>query len=166
VKTVDVDYLRSLIHYDPFIGEFRWKIARSPRCQRGGNAGSVAKNGKLYISIDADKFLAARLAWAIMTGSFPESEIDHKDGDKTNNRWDNLREATRPQNLWNRGWNSNNTSGYRGVRLRDGRWHAEIRVNNKVYRLGKFSTPEEASRAYQNAALRAHGEFYRQPVEV
>lgn len=87
--------------------------------------------------------------------------IDHADGDGLNNRRSNLRPASKSQNGANRGKNSNNTSGFKGVSPRKGSlpWMARIGHDGKSVYLGKFPTAEDAARAYNSAALELFGEF-------
>src|ERR1043165_3940616 len=85
--------------------------------------------------------------------------VDHIDGNGLNNRRSNLRLATYAQSSMNRGRNIKNSSGYKGVDLKDGKWRAEIQVSRKKVYLGRFSTPEEAYAAYCEAAKKYHGEF-------
>jgi hypothetical protein len=98
-----------------------------------------------------------------MTGSLPEHEVDHRDGDGLNNRWDNIREATSAQNKHNRGVNKNNTTGFKGVYMdkRSGRYVAQITIDYKGYQLGRFYTAEEAHACYCAAAEKHFGEFAR-----
>lgn len=90
-------------------------------------------------------------------------EVDHRDGDGFNNQRDNLRVATRSQQLANARTRSDNTSGFRGVHFdkRRGLFAAEIKVGPKRYRLGRFRDPIEAACAYNAAALKHFGEFAR-----
>ena len=91
----------------------------------------------------------------------PREEIDHKDQDKLNCLYDNLRICNRSQNQQNRGKQLNNTSGWKGVswHKRIGKWQASIKVNYDTIPLGYFDTAEDAARAYNVAALKYHGEF-------
>jgi hypothetical protein len=87
--------------------------------------------------------------------------VDHINGDGLDNTRSNLRQATNAENLHNRGPQSNNTSGYKGVywNKQAGKWHAQIRAHRKAHFLGHHDTAEAAARAYDEAAVRLHGEF-------
>lgn len=88
-------------------------------------------------------------------------KTDHHDQNSLNNQRYNLREATQAQNGRNRGRNSNNTSGFKGVWWHEQikRWRADIRVDHKKIYLGTFDTPVDAARAYNEAAVKHFGEF-------
>ena len=86
---------------------------------------------------------------------------DHIDGDKANNQRQNLRVCTTAENMCNRGKQSNNTSGYKGVSWieQTRKWRAQIWVNNKRIHLGVFSSPHDAATVYDVAAVKYHGEY-------
>lgn len=90
-------------------------------------------------------------------------KIDHFDGNKLNDRRDNLRIATNQQNGSNRGRNRNNTSGYKGVcwHCRRGKWQAMIRVDGRLISLGYSPDKIEAAKRYNEAAIEYFGEFAR-----
>jgi hypothetical protein len=107
--------------------------------------------------------MAHRLAYLYMTGEWPPAGIDHRDTNRSNNRWNNLRAATQLQNSTNSSIRIDNTSGYKGVYWHIGarKWRAQIVSKGKIHLLGYFSTPQAAHRAYCEAAIRLHGEFAR-----
>jgi hypothetical protein len=93
----------------------------------------------------------------------PDMQIDHINGDGLDNRRSNLRICTHDQNRLNRKIHKNNKCGYKGVYWapHNKKWRAQIRRDNKRYFLGYFSDLIEAARAYNNAAIKLHGEFAR-----
>lgn len=88
--------------------------------------------------------------------------IDHKDGNPANDRWENLRLATRAENSGNDRKRKTNTSGFKGVsRYKNGKWMAQIMWQRQTYWLGLHDTPEQAHTAYCQAAAKLKGEFAR-----
>lgn len=154
------DQLRAMLHYDPATGVFTWQVKASRNTVIGSVAG-CSTNTAGYVMIRVDKVLygAHRLAWFYMTGEWPDQQIDHKDTNRANNRWSNLRLATSGQNRQNqRGPGRRNTSGYLGVHYDRSKckWTAQIVVDRRHHFLGRFATPEEAHAAYVNAKRRLH----------
>lgn len=94
-------------------------------------------------------------------GKGEKIDVDHINMNHLDNRRDNLRKCTRSENMRNRGKNTNNTSGYKGVSwfARDSKWVAGIKHNGKRIYLGLFDDPAIAHEAYKKAALRLHGSF-------
>ncbi len=88
-------------------------------------------------------------------------ETDHINGDKLDNRHSNLRISTHAQNAANRGKQSNNTSGHKGVTwyAKRSKWQAQITVGKKHKTIGYFKDPKDAARAYDEAARKYFGEF-------
>lgn len=119
----------------------------------------VASNGYPIVCFYKGREYLHRL---IMTPA-PGELVDHINGNKLDCRRSNLRIVTNAQNLWNRGITAHNTSGYKGVTYCSdtGRWRAEIRVNRKRIHLGRFDHPEEAAKAYDDAARKHHGRYCR-----
>ena len=94
-----------------------------------------------------------------MTGTWPKAEIDHIDRNGLNNRWFNLREASRSQNAGNTKTHTDNKTGFKGVCPNHKRFSAMINEGGKTKYLGTFDTPEEAHEAYMQAARDLFGEF-------
>ncbi len=163
------ELLRQLLDYDPDTGDFTWKYRPDERPQwnarcAGKKAGHLNKViGYVTLRIFDKGYYAHRVAYAIMTGEWPPKGIDHINGDKSDNRWCNIRAADQSQNGANRGLHPNNTSGFRGVHFskRDQIWVADLCVKGKNKRLGRFKTAEAAYAAYKEAKLKAFGEFAR-----
>ena len=145
--------LRALLAYDPATGAFHWRVGR--RVRAGALAGMVRKKKRPYrdIKVDGVNYCASRLAWLYMTGEWPPDFVDHENGDSLDDRWGNLRAATRSQNGRNSRVRQSNKLGVKGVRkVENGRYAASIGVEEKRVWLGTFDTIEEARSAYAAAA--------------
>jgi hypothetical protein len=118
-----------------------------------------AHNGKLYAATGQGKDLI--LMHRFILEIKDETQVDHRDGNGLNNTRSNLRKATPSQNLANRGLQSNNRSGFKGVsycRTRH-KWLANIKHNGRSINLGRFNTKRAAAKAYDKAARSIFGEF-------
>lgn len=156
------DRLNELLRYDPAIGVFTWRQKPGHRIMIGSVAGTVTAKGYVRITIGRRKYRAHRLAWLYMTGAWPEHEVDHENGERADNRWENLRKATCGENSRNRKRPCTNTSGFKGVRcVPNGHWMAQIEINGKRIYLGTFTEAKDAHAAYALAAREHHGEFAR-----
>ena len=96
-----------------------------------------------------------------MYGNEPVPYIDHINGDKLDNRIENLRAATHSQNCMNRCQRSDNKSGVKGVRLKKGKWYGSIVLNGKTHSAGYFTEKEDAAAAVDKLRKELHGEFAR-----
>lgn len=167
-RGLTAEYVRSILDYDPETGFFTWK-PRDNLCPAwngrwiGQRAGRTKSGDYCRIGIDGKPYQAHRLAWFVMTGRWPQQQIDHIDGNKSNNRFANLREADAFENHHNIGRAANNTSGFKGVcfNKRQGYWQATIKLGGKRKFLGFFATPDAAHEAYSAAAEVLHGGFRR-----
>ena len=159
--TLTANRLRDVLTYDPATGAFVWKVSLSNRAKAGSSPRKLDSKGYPCVRIDGHLHRSHRLAFLYMTGRLPEGDIDHANGDRADNRWANLREATRQQNQRNK--NSKlGASGVRGVkRLPTGKWRACITVDRKSIHLGCFSEIDAAKAAYALAAQKHFGEFAR-----
>lgn len=156
------------LSYDAANGVFIWaKESRPSRPLIGKIAGTRRGAGYIFIGLRGWPQLGAhRLAWIYQHGSIPPGmEIDHIDGDPTNNRMANLRLATSSQQKMNKRTQSNNRSGLKGAyyhACRGGKkWRSQIKVGRRLIFLGYFDTATEAHAAYAAAAPRYFGEFGR-----
>lgn len=163
---LDADYLRQILHYSPETGVLTWKdrrdIAPGPNSRLAGTvAGSINPYGHRQIMIHGRFYVAHCIAWAIMKGQWPDHQIDHKNTDPDDNRWDNLRASDSASNAWNRKNRSDSTSGVKGVsqRIVGGKWRAYINKHGKRHYLGDFATIDEAVEARRKAAEELHGDF-------
>lgn len=129
----------------------------------GAVAGSTDGHGHQQISIKGKLYLTHRLAWLFMTGCWPDKHIDHINGRRSDNRFANLRLATRAENNANAGKRKDNASGFKGVSKQKGRWKAQIQAGGRKQHIGLYGSPEEASAAYQVKATELFGKFARQP---
>lgn len=157
------EVVRQLLDYDPSTGIFTWRTSRRRNRDRAGAPAGYRRpvDGRWVISINREKRLASVIAYVWMTGEWPQHEIDHKDRNPTNDRWDNLRPASRPDNMRNVGRKRSNASGFIGVcRRTNGRWLSYTRTadGRRVY-LGHYATAQEAALARDEAARRDYGEF-------
>lgn len=137
--------LREVLHYDPMTGEFRWRDHYWQRWRQKVGCVQTLSTGykRLIITIDYRHYRASRLAWLYMTGEWPNGLVDHHNGNSLDNRWCNLRDATKGQNQLNRHrMHPRNTSGYRGVcKIRITKpWKATVAGKH----LGYFRTKREA----------------------
>ena len=179
-REVSPDLLRQLLDYDPETGVLTWR-ARTPDMFKDGNigrsancsawnsryagtvAGSPDYEGYILISILGKTYRASRVSFAIVNGYWPKDEIDHKDCASSDDRFCNLREATRAQNASNRRTPKNNTSGYKGVTFHKHhrKYLAQIGHRGLNIYLGLFDAAEEAAERRAEESARLHGEFAR-----
>jgi hypothetical protein len=168
------ELLRKLLRYEPDTGKLYWlpreekyfksyhsfttwnkryahKEAFTQKDSSGYHQGAVL--GTLH--------LTHRLIWAMQTGEWPSSAVDHIDRNRVNNRWANLRLATSGQNSANVKSRANSSSKYLGIYWHKvaKKWVVFVCKNYERTRIGYFDCEEEAAKAYDAAALKTHGEF-------
>jgi hypothetical protein len=150
--------LKEVLHYDPETGIFTRKIRTSTRVNAGDIAGYIASRGYVHIKVDGKAYTGHRLAWLYMTGHWP-FELDHKDGIRSHNWFDNLRDVSKSGNSQNqRKARKDNQNGYLGVSIlkETGTFRACISINGKNKHLGCFKTAPEAHEAYLRAKRLFH----------
>lgn len=149
--------LRNLFSYDEASGTLFWLVRKGKR-RAGEAAGYTMRNGYVMVRVDTHFIPAHRLIWCFCNGTWPADEIDHKNGVRSDNRIDNLREATRSENLQNHGLSPRNTSGFSGVtwEKRTRKWLVSIKVNKKRIHLGRFTNLAEAAVVRAEAKAKHH----------
>jgi hypothetical protein len=156
--------LRSILRYDRKSGYFTWLkvLPNTTTVAVGSRAGGLHKStGYWIIKIDGVRYSASRLAVLYVTGKWPKQQVDHKDLDRANNKWRNLRDATNQTNQLNTAARKNNKLHYKNIVRRRQRFHARITVKGVRVHLGYFGTIQEAAAAHARAAYKHHGQFAR-----
>lgn len=155
---MDVKTLKSLIRYDAKTGEFE----RLSKSSHNAKSGTVNVHGYRVISLNNKQYYAHRLAWLYVFGEMPKGQIDHINGNRSDNRLDNLRDvsvSTNQQNL--RKAQKNSKTGFLGVmymgeKRRGKKYSSAVHHKGKRHNLGYFETPEEAHKAYLIAKRKIH----------
>lgn len=153
------EYLKSILHYDPETGVFTWLIKKGKVFPGDVAGGLDISKGYWRIMIDGKGYKGHRLAYFYETGKWPVVEIDHKDTNRSNNRFNNLREATRSQTRMNsRGMISDEAKGTTyNKKLKA--WVARVKVDGVYRHWSSHKTQEEAHKAYVKAAIELHGDY-------
>lgn len=153
------DELRKLLDYDPETGVLTWRARTAGMFSNSGNGSeanaagwnarwawkpalsAVNNHGYRHGKIFACDHLAHRVAWALHYGEWPAEQIDHINGDRSDNRIANLRQASRTDNARNQKLHSTSQTGFAGVRWngKAGKWRAEIRASGMSKHLGFFT---------------------------
>lgn len=173
------EHLLKILHYDPVTGIFTWlerpvtkeklrtdKIWNTRYASK--TAGSVGNQNyfRIVISVGKKKHYIGshRLAWFYITKQWPLTDIDHINMNVQDNRFSNLRLASRSQNNANSKPPRDNTSGKKGVCFDSsrGQWKAEIKKDGVRFHIGRFESFEEACDARRNKAFALFGEFARE----
>jgi len=167
LSDLTAEQVRALFSYDKEEGALRWKNAagRNGRYPAGSKAGSRNAEGYFQVVIAKKSYRVCRVIWLYVTGEWPKNQIDHKDNNPSNDKWENLREATQAQNKANcrkykRDKASCHLKGVQAVQKRHStRYRAVVTKDGVRRHLGNFGTPEEAHAAYLKASAELHGAF-------
>ncbi|WP_272536299.1 MULTISPECIES: HNH endonuclease signature motif containing protein [unclassified Providencia] len=137
-------------YFEYIDGHLFWLLNRRGPVKKGDRVKNIDGKGYVRVMVNRKFYLAHRVIYEMHHGEIQEGHtIDHIDGDRLNNRIENLRSVTMSVNLRNRGMQSNNKSGFTGVYYAEslGKWIASIGKT----RLGKFTSFDEAKRARLSA---------------
>lgn len=140
-------------------GKLRYKVNHGSR-KKDDLAGYVRRDGYQKVSLSNSSYYAHRIVYYMYTGEMPD-HLDHKDRNRANNCFNNLRPATKRQNMGNSNSHRNASSSYKGVSWHSklSKWRATIEVAGKHKHLGYFDSEEKAAKAYDQEAMRVYGEF-------
>lgn len=156
-SNLTAERLRELLHYDPETGIFTWREGRQGTAGKGAIAGGLNKRGYHRIGVDHHRYMSNVLAWLYVTGEWPTHDVDHRNGIRGDNHWENLRHVTRAINNQNqRRPHRGNKSGFLGVSPNRKGWSASIVSAGVKKHLGTFKTPEAAHQVYLEAKRRLH----------
>lgn len=147
------EVIENMFYYNSESGKLYWKFHPHPQTMGkffGKEVGSIGKNGYRYFGINNKLYTVHRIVWLLMTGEFPEV-IDHINGNRSDNRFENLRISTKRLNSINQ--KSHREGRLPGCSFRKDMqmWQARIRLNGVKRSLGCFNTETEAHLAYMNA---------------
>jgi hypothetical protein len=161
-KPLPIQRLKEVLRYEPATGKF-YRVGRSDQRTRSDKpAGALNTSGHRQIKIDGGFWLAHRIAWAFHYGEDPgDREVDHINGNRDDNRIENLRLATLEQQGGNRKVHRSNSSGHPGVHWskKEGKWLAYIGGATGRRRLGLFKSKQEAVKVRRRAAEERWGEY-------
>lgn len=149
--------LRKILDYDPVTGHLIRKVKTSNNTKVGERAGWKTANGYRAISIFGKQHLEHRLIYLWMTGAFPQNNVDHINQIKDDNRWNNLRLATKSQNEGNTPLRKNNKSGHKCVCWDSSRSKWLVVVAKKF--IGRHTNKDEAISVAKKELKKHYGEF-------
>jgi hypothetical protein len=156
------EYLHKRFRYDDLTGVLFWREWNTPGWQHrfeNEPVGRTTSKGYLQATLDGKCYVVHHIIWCMITGSWPNIKVDHKNRNRTDNRFNNFRLANNGQNRANS--KSSAKSGFKGVYKNRNCWQAAIVFNKKRIYLGNFKDKESAHVAYSKAAKEFHREFAR-----
>jgi hypothetical protein len=155
-----IDELREYLEYDPETGFLKWKKAPSNFAKVGAIISAVNSRGYVTVGFKNATLQAHRVAFALHNGRWPMPFCDHVNGNKTDNRADNLRECTRALNQHNRRVTRKSKTGVKGVFPNNRGYLAQVKANGALYNKW-FRRLEDAAAYVKQLREQLHGEFAR-----
>ena len=138
------------LKYTPEDGKVWWVKHPRRSTANGTEAGNMMQNGYRKLKFFGKQYLTHRMAWFLHHGRWPAGDIDHIDGNPSNNKLSNLRDVTHCVNIQNRkSATVKNKTGFLGVVKRKNKFAAHVHRNGKQIYLGLFETAELAHQAYK-----------------
>jgi hypothetical protein len=156
MKNLNLLLLKEMLDYNKETGIFTWKIDRNGAAKKGRKAGCISSDGYIVLSLFNKQYKAHRIAWLFIYGNMPINNIDHINGNKQDNRIDNLRDVTHIENSKNLSIDKRNKSGKTGVGWHSvsKKWIANISVNKKLIHLGYFNNLDDAIKVRTDAEIK------------
>lgn len=167
ITHIPLSLVKELVRYEPETGVFFWVSGRLIGKRADYKSGVGKKNasrnpGGRYLKIDGHNIGANRVAVLLMTGRWPELQVDHENGNRQDNRWANLREATHSQNNMNKRCYRSNKLGLKGIiETSPGKFRAKVDIDKRRIHIGYFDSAEVAFAARLVAIQQIHGSFAR-----
>lgn len=152
-----LDYIAKRVKYNND-GTITWIYLDRRKDLIGKQAGTIGTKGYAYVKCNGKRTPVHRVVWFIHHGESIKN-LDHINGNSSDNRIENLRKSTQQENLRNRCANKKGTSIYKGVCLTRGKWKAASKINGRSIYLGLFSEEKDAAHAYNKFAKEHFGEF-------
>ena|SRR4030067_1688811 len=147
---IDKNNVHRIFNYDPITGNLKWLVSLNNRALSGSIANSTTNSGYLRVGVHGESYLVHRIIWLMVNNRWPKYEIDHINGNRSDNRLINLREVTCRENSCNR--REHRDGKIVGTRRQQsGRYVARITINGHRFCLGTFNTEQEAHAVYLNA---------------
>lgn len=163
MKEISISLLRDYFNYDPASGEIRWKKSPHHKVKAGDIAGFIEPRGYRVLQFKKTLWKGHRIALALMNNEFPNGEVDHIDGNPSNNRFENLRVVDKSQNQMNRAVSKNNRSGIKGVHFCESKqkWVSRISVGKNRIHIGGFNSFDEAIQKRKQFEDEFYGQYAR-----
>jgi hypothetical protein len=156
-----IERLKELLYYNEQTGQLIWKSTFKNRIA-GKIAGTICRDGYRNVRLDKENYKAHRLVWFYKTGVWPKEDLDHINRNRDDNRFSNLREATRSENCINKGARKDNlSSGIKNVSWNKQRskWHVAIQKDGKKTFLGLYDSLDEAKKVAESGRKTLHNQF-------